>query len=137
MLGRLGFIATELLLNAEGKERFVENSDHAVLFIGRSGSIVADKVYYKTIKDSKDYFPSPERFVYTLPNISTGEIAIRNHYHGETAYYSIAKKDESMINQIVRSAFLDTDTKSVVGGWLECEEENKFEADLYITEIEY
>jgi 3-oxoacyl-[acyl-carrier-protein] synthase-1 len=72
-----------------------------------------------------------------LPNISTGEIAIRNHYHGETAYYSIAKKDESMINQIVRSAFLDTDTQSVVGGWLECEEENKFEADLYITEIEY
>lgn len=137
MLGRLGFIATELLLNAEGKERFVENSDHAVIFIGRSGSIVADKVYYKTIKDSKDYFPSPERFVYTLPNISTGKIAIRNHYHGETTYYSIAKKDESMINQIVRSAFLDTDTQSVVGGWLECEEENKFEADLYITEIEY
>lgn len=135
MLGRLGFIATELLLNAEGKERFVENSDYAVIFIGRSGSIVADKVYYNTIKDSKDYFPSPERFVYTLPNISTGEIAIRNHYHGETAYYSIAKKDEPMISQIVRSAFLDSDTQSVVGGWLECEEENKFEADLYITEI--
>lgn len=135
MLSRLGFIATELLLKAEGKERFVDDSNRAVIFIGRSGSIVADRAYYNTIKDPNDYYPSPERFVYTLPNISTGEIAIRNHYHGETAYYSIAKKDDSLINQIIHAAFLDSDTHSVIGGWLECEEENEFEADLYINEI--
>ena len=135
MLSRLGFIATELLLKAEGKERFVDDSNRAVIFIGRSGSIVADRAYYNSIKDPNDYYPSPERFVYTLPNISTGEIAIRNHYHGETAYYSISKKNDTLINQIIRAAFQDSDTHSVIGGWLECEEENEFEADLYINEI--
>lgn len=135
MQSRLAFIATELLLNAEGKQRFVECSDRAVIFIGRSGSIVADRAYYDSIKDPDDYYPSPERFVYTLPNIGTGEVAIRNHYHGETAYYSIEKKDQALIHQIISASFLDSDTKSVLGGWIECADENEFEADIYINEI--
>ena len=135
MLSRLAFIATELLLNAEGKQRFVECSDRAVILIGRSGSIVADRAYYDSIKDPDDYYPSPERFVYTLPNIGTGEIATRNHYHGETAYYSIEKKDKALIHQIISASFLDSDTKSVLGGWIECADDNEFEADIYINEI--
>lgn len=136
MLGRLGFMATELLLKEEGKERFAEEVSRAVVFVGRSGSIVADRIYYDSIKDLDNYYPSPGRFVYTLPNIVTGEIAIRNHYHGETAYYSIPHEDAAIIHQIIYATFLDTDTQSVIGGWLECEEENNFEADIYITEKE-
>lgn len=135
MLSRLGFVATELLLRAEGKKSSEKGrSDRAIVFIGHSGSVVADKAFYDSIKDADNYFPSPERFVYTLPNIVTGEVAIRNHYHGETAYYSIPEKDDALIGQIVRSAFLDTATRSVIGGWLECGAEDEFEADIYLIE---
>lgn len=137
ILCRLGFIATELLLRAESAERFKERSDRAIILIGNSGSIVADKNYYQSISDSDDYFPSPERFVYTLPNIVTGEIAIRNHYRGETGFYYVGKKDYGCINQIISSSFSDPATQSVIGGWINSDSEDRFDADIYIKEKVY
>lgn len=134
MLGRLGFIATELLLKAEGGERFCERQDRAVVLVGHTGSLIADLNYLKSIENPDDYFPSPERFVYTLPNIVTGEIAIRNHYHGETCFYLLHERNEKTIREILSSVFLDSETQSIIGGWINCEDENKFEADLYIIE---
>ena len=86
-LSRLGFVATELLLNAEGQRKDIPTEDRAVILFNRSSSIMADKKYLVSIKDPEDYFPSPSVFVYTLPNIVTGEIAMRNLYHGETSFY--------------------------------------------------
>ncbi len=134
MLGRLGFIATELLLEAEGGARFNERQDRAVVLVGHSGSIVADMNYLRTIHNPDDYFPSPERFVYTLPNIVTGEIAIRNQYHGETCFYLLNERNEKTIREILSSAFLDPETQSIIGGWINCDDENKFEVDIYIIE---
>lgn len=135
---RLGLIATELLLSAEenlqdsGKKRFEDCSDRAIMLVGHSGCRVADESYLQSICNDDDYYPSPERFVYTLPNIVTGEIAIRNHYHGETGFYLLNDKNEKIIHNIILSALKDSSTKSVVGGWIECESENKFEADIKI-----
>lgn len=136
---RLGLIATELLLSAEdkdlsdnGKKRFEERSDRAIMLVGHSGCLVADENYLQSICNADDYYPSPERFVYTLPNIVTGEIAIRNHYHGETGFYLLNNKDKKIIQDIILTAFEDSSTKSVVGGWIECESENKFEAEIKI-----
>ena len=136
---RLGLIATELLLSAEdkdltgnGKKRFEERSDRAIMLVGHSGCLVADENYMQSICNADDYYPSPERFVYTLPNIVTGEIAIRNHYHGETGFYLLNNKDKKIIQDIILTAFEDSSTESVVGGWIECESENKFEAEIKI-----
>lgn len=137
ILCRLGFIATELLLRAEGAERFKERANRAVILIGHSGSIVADKKYYQSISDSDDYFPSPERFVYTLPNIVTGEIAIRNHYHGETGFYYVGRKDCGSIDKIISSSFGDPTTQSVIGGWINSDSDDQFDADIYIKERIY
>lgn len=134
LLSRLGFVATELLLRAEGGVRFAERSDRAVVLVGHSGSVLADMNYLSSISDADDYFPSPERFVYTLPNIVTGEIAIRNKYHGETGFYLLADRNEVVVDDILRSAFCDRATNSVVGGWIECGSETAFEADLSIFE---
>ena len=79
-LCRLGFVASELLLQAEGNVRFNECYDRAVVLFNRSSSISSDKKFLESIQDKENYFPSPSVFVYTLPNIVTGEIAIRNHY---------------------------------------------------------
>jgi 3-oxoacyl-[acyl-carrier-protein] synthase-1 len=104
------------------------------MLVGRSGSIQADLNYYQSICRPDDYFPSPERFVYTLPNIVAGEIAIRHRYHGETSFLLLPRRDDEAVTTILRSAFLDAETTSVLGGWIDCEDDSRFEAELSIIE---
>jgi len=128
-LSKLGFLATELLLQAEG-ERHSESDDRAIILFGRNGSLVCDRKYQQTIEQLDDFFPSPSIFVYTLPNIVTGEIAIRNHYYGETAFYAMAHCDEQLIRQTIEASLLDPATQSVICGWVDCESDQQFEANV-------
>ena len=73
-------------------------------------------------------------FVYTLPNIVTGEIAIRNKYYGETSFYVLEEKDDKVMKEIVEQAFQDPVTESAIEGWLECSDSEHFEAELYLIE---
>ena len=131
-LSRLGFIASELLLQAEGAERFVACDYRAVIFFNHSSSICADRQYLETIADPDNCFPSPSVFVYTLPNIVTGEIAIRNGYHGETSFYILPRRDERLMQQILQASCLDLATQSILCGWLDYEDDAHFVADLHI-----
>ena len=131
-LSKLGFVASELLLQTEGLERFVPREDRAVIFFNKCASLQADTAYQATIQDPGNFFPSPAAFVYTLPNIVTGEIAIRNKYYGETSFMVLPKYDPPMIQQQLQNAFLDPITTSILGGWLDCLDEDHFEAELFL-----
>lgn len=131
-LSRLGFIAAELLLEAEGDTRFTPRDDRAVVLLNRRSSLCADNHYQATIADPGNYFPGPAQFVYTLPNIVTGEIAIRNKYYGETSFYVLPRRDDRIIEEIIAGAFADPATSSVIGGWLDCSDDNEFEAEISI-----
>ena len=135
-LCRLGFVASELLLKAErDKGSFTEDTNKtiAIVFFNRSSSIASDKKYLASIVEKDNYFPSPSVFVYTLPNIVTGEIAIRNGYHGETSFYILPHKNELLMQDIIETTFMDEQTTSVLTGWLDYEDSEHFEADLYIA----
>ena len=135
-LCRLGFVASELLLKAERDEgSFTEdtNKTRAIVFFNRSSSIASDKKYLASIAEKDNYFPSPSVFVYTLPNIVTGEIAIRNDYHGETSFYILPHKNEFLMQDIIETTFMDEQTTSILTGWLDYEDSEHFEADLYIA----
>jgi 3-oxoacyl-[acyl-carrier-protein] synthase-1 len=137
-LSRLGFLATELLLAdetrrcAEATPRFEPREDRAVVFCNRSASLCTDRHYQETIREADNFFPSPSVFVYTLPNIVTGEVAIRNKFYGETSFYVLERRDEAEIQGLIEEALQDAATRSVVGGWLECAADEEFEADLRI-----
>ena len=105
-LSRLGFVASELLLGEE-KPRKQDCEDRAVVLFNRSASLADDLLYQETIQDPGNYYPSPAVFVYTLPNIVTGEIAIRNKYYGETAFYVFEDNDEEAFMAIVEQLFQD------------------------------
>ncbi|MCQ2216069.1 MAG: 3-oxoacyl-ACP synthase [Bacteroidales bacterium] len=137
VMTRLGFMASELLLKAEGKERFTPCENRAVILFNRTSSLIADKAHQESINDPAAFFPSPSVFVYTLPNIITGEIAIRNKYYGETSFYILEQYDETVINQVLEASFLDTHTTSIIAGWVDCESEELFNAQMYIVEKEY
>ena len=120
-LSRLGFIAAELLLKqpAAGNQQPVD----AVILGNRSASIKNDRDYLATITES-NYYPSPALFVYTLPNIVTGEIAIRHHIQGETSFYILESPQQ--LDAIIAA----TPFESALAGWCECSTKDNFYAKL-------
>lgn len=133
-LSKLGFIASELLLNIEGNRSFEPREDRAVILFNRNASLQADTHYQSTIQDPEHFFPSPAAFVYTLPNIVTGEIAIRNKYFGETSFIVIDDYNEQIIMKNLDIAFQDPVTTSIIGGWVDCSDEEHFEARIFLME---
>ena len=118
-LSRLGFIAAELVLQDQRVE--------AVILANRSASIKNDTDYLATIT-GENYYPSPALFVYTLPNIVTGEIAIRHHIQGETSCYILENPEQLepiILSQITRQS-------PILAGWCECSGPNTFNAKLQI-----
>lgn len=131
-LSQLGLIATEILLEHEGKQRFVECENRAIVFFNKNASNHADKRYLKTILDEENFYPSPSEFVYTLPNIVNGEIAIRNKYNGETCFYVLPEKNKKLMNEILQTTFHDSKMESILTGWIEYLSDEDFEAELFI-----
>lgn len=98
-LARLGFVASEILLKDSPK------TDYGVLLFNRSSSLADDIAFQATIQNRSNWFPSPALFVYTLPNIVTGEIAIRNHFQTETNFMVLdAPHTDIMAEQIALAA---------------------------------
>ena len=127
-LSKLGFIATELLLTTIDPAIDISNS--AIVLVGNTGCLATDKRYQRTIQDQQQFFPSPAVFVYTLPNIVTGEIAIRHKIHGETAYYALSAFNKTLFHRIITSTFDDAETDKIIGGWIQYDNDDNFEASL-------
>ncbi len=129
-LSRLGFIAAELLLKqsaVSNQQSAVSNqqSVDAVILANRSASIKNDTDYLATITDG-NYYPSPALFVYTLPNIVTGEIAIRHHIQGETSFYILDTPQQ------LETIIAATPFQSALVGWCECSNNTNFYAKLQL-----
>lgn len=125
-LSRLGFIAAELLLkqSAISDQQLVD----AVILANRSASIKNDTDYLATITEG-NYYPSPALFVYTLPNIVTGEIAIRHHIQGETSFYILNSPEQ--LKSIVASTLTAKHSTALVG-WCECSKQDNFYAKMQL-----
>lgn len=135
LLCRLGFIATELLLQTEGATRFMERADRAVVLFNHTASTQADQAYEQTICHRAQFFPSPSAFVYTLPNIVTGEIAIRNNYHGETDFFILPTHDTEQMRRMLRTVTADPLTRSAVTGWIEAPDEQHIYTELQLIQL--
>ena len=116
-LSKLGFLASELLLQGIDKEAPKEGM--GIALFNRSSSLETDSRYQKTISDKDDFFPSPAEFVYTLPNIVTGEIAIRNKIYGETAFYVVVDFQGDRLCEAIENMINFADMKRVLAGWIE------------------
>ena len=125
-LCRLGFIAAEILLKDKS-----QISNMSVILANRSASIKNDTDYLATIS-SGNYYPSPSLFVYTLPNIVTGEIAIRHHIQGETSFYIL--ENPAQLEQIINCqlSIVNYQLSPLLAGWCECNKPNDFYAKMQI-----
>ena len=128
-LSKLGFLLTEMLVHDE-PDRFTFREDRAVLVFSREGCVANDRHYAESMKD----FPSPALFVYTLPNIVSGEISIRNKWGGESSAYVLASYDEARIWDLVRQAFQDKCTQSALVAWIDCPSDNEWVTNAWLVD---
>lgn len=129
-LSRLALVATNLLLSCESDEERAEI--HDIVLFNRTSSIVADRNHLATIADKESFYPSPSVFLYTLPNIATGEIAIKHSFRGETSLYILNEKSEMLIEQITSATLANNNNKHIITGWIDCESKDRFEAEIKI-----
>lgn len=136
VLGKCVFDAVEQLI-AENRDKLsdddIENHLSLIIF-NKTSSVVSDRKYQTTISDAENYYPSPSVFVYTLPNVALGEIAVRYGIHGETSLYILPERDEAVMRSIVEASLNDNDTRYVITGWVDCPDENNRECELKIIE---
>ena len=130
-LSRLGFLSVELLLQhlrATYSDFEIDTEKCDLLIANRSASLKNDKDYQQTIVDEENYYPSPALFVYTLPNIVTGEIAIRHHLMGETICYILDNENE--IFSLARQTLKHQPSEQAIVGWIECADSEHYRAHI-------
>ena len=138
-LSKAGFVASELLIKERGERRLGSEEfaqERAIVLFGATASLCADRNYQETIQDKDNYYPSPALFVYTLPNIVTGEIAIRNHWRGETSFYVTEAPDAAQMAFHLACAFQDQVTDSILAGWVDSSRNDDFQAFMTVIRRE-
>lgn len=82
-LSKLGYVAAEKLLNNIGLPE--NRTKIAIILSNQSASLDTDYRHQKLINSNEEI--SPSVFVYTLPNIVSGEICIRHKLNGENTFF--------------------------------------------------
>lgn len=132
-LSKLGFLATEVLLqNKVLTEQY--SSDKIGIILGNSASTyLMDEKHQLSLEDKNAYYPSPANFVYTLPNIMTGEICIKHKFKGENAVFIMEYFDADFIAAYCYKLFIDNKIDACVIGYVNIDKEN-YEAFLILVE---
>ncbi len=126
-LCKLGFLSADLLLRDLNRENILPE-EIAIITANSSSSLHTDKNYQKTLSE----IPSPAVFVYTLPNIVSGEISIKNNIKGESLFFIQDKFDTKFISEYVKYLFENTNTKLCITGWIEINMNEDYQTDLYL-----
>jgi len=129
-LSKLGFLGVELLkreidLSQYGEDRIAQ------IFQNSYSSLDTDIVHQKSINDKK--MPSPAVFVYTLPNIVMGEIAIRNKLYGENLFTLVDKFSPQNWLELSNVQLALGKADAIMGGWIDIFE-NNFNLRLFLLD---
>lgn len=117
VLSQAGYLATELIkrVNPDISAAYTDD-EIALVFANASSSAETDRRFKQTYEAGGS--PSPSLFVYTLPNIVLGEIAIANKWYGENMF--------AVLPKFVPGFYLDygqillaSGSRALLCGWLE------------------
>lgn len=129
---KLGFLCTEFALKDTSFLTENDLSKTAIVLSNEASSLETDKVHQHSIDDKSNYFPSPAVFVYTLPNITIGELAIKHKITGENAFFVSEQLDADLLVNYTESLFKDG-TEAAIVGWVEVDGAN-IEAFIFLAE---
>ena len=128
-LSKTAFLGVELLKKSATEIAHYGDNEIALLFSNNNSSALTDVNFQASYQNGG--VPSPSLFVYTLPNILIGEIAIRNKWYGENIFTVAAQFDaEYFVNYC--SVLLQNKAEAALCGWLEIDDV-KIEAFLFFV----
>jgi len=130
-LCKLSFLGAELLLKDIPKG-VIEGENTAIILSNNSSSFETDKKHQQSIQEEQNYFPSPAVFVYTLPNIAIGEIAIRHKIKGENTFYIFQKYDVDFMVAYVNALLTQNKATYCLTGWVEFNNQH-YDCFLYLV----
>lgn len=133
LYSRLAYVGTSLLtkdaLDASDPE------DRAMVIFTQNGSVLADRKHLSTFANPDEFFPSPAVFINTLPNVVLGEIAVKNTIKGETTLVILPARDEKAMQRIIDATVSATRPSVLICGWVDCDAEDSFIADIKLLRI--
>ena len=128
-LCKLGWLASEILLKDSYKKDNYRAQDIGLILSNANSSLDTDQKYMESVND----IPRSSLFVYTLPNIMTGEICIRNNFKGEDAFFVFDCFNASFIESYVNNLLDNNVLQACICGWIELLGD-EYKAVLFLVE---
>lgn len=128
-ISKLGWLASEILLKDSFKKDNFRPEDIGLILSNTNSSLDTDQKYMQSVSD----IPRSSLFVYTLPNIVTGEICIRNNFKGENAFFVFDSFNAGFIENYVCSLLDNNVLQACICGWIELLG-NDYKAVLFLVE---
>jgi hypothetical protein len=128
-LSKASFLGVELLKTVEPAILSQADDEIGLLFSNSESSSDTDIQFRKSYQT--DQLPSPSLFVYTLPNIAMGEIAIRNKWYGAHMFAVFPNFAPAYFTDY-GAIMLAEDGELVIGGWVNVRE--KLDVMLFVLE---
>jgi len=128
-LCKLGWLASEILLKDSFKKDNFKPEDIGLILSNTNSSLNTDQKYMQSVSD----IPRSSLFVYTLPNIVTGEICIRNNFKGENAFFVFDNFNAGFIENYVSSLLDNNVLQACICGWIELLGD-EYKAALFLIE---
>jgi len=128
-LCKLGWLASEILLKDSFKKDNYRAQDIGLILSNANSSLDTDQKYMESVND----IPRSSLFVYTLPNIVTGEICIRNNFKGEDAFFLFDYFNAAFIENYVNNLLDNNVLQACICGWIELVGD-EYKAVLFLVE---
>lgn len=130
-LSQLAFLGTEYLLKS--LPQTFQDDEVAICFFNGRSSLDTDTRHQNLINENAKV--SPSIFVYTLPNILMGEIAIKNKWYGENLL--ILKPEFNFEEWALEADLLISSGKAnyCLGGWVDVFQDD-YQLELFLVEAE-
>ena len=131
-LSKLGIVGAELLFADIALVNQFSKDNFAMIISNCDSSLDTDLKHQAAFENTDAFFPSPAIFVYTLPNIVAGEIAIKHQLKGENIFYISNEFDAFQTKILVENIFSKAQTDAALVGWVNVYQ-NNYEAFLMLV----
>lgn len=109
------YVATERLLSLEGWEE-IEPTRRAIILSNSAASLDTDANHQHILNQRLPEGTSPAVFVYTLPNVSAGEMCIRHKIQGDNTFF-IENDTPSFAEHYAHRIIKQNRADAVITGW--------------------
>lgn len=129
-LSKMTVLGTEII-KSTGILDSIRDDELELLFANANASQHTDMKFIESYQQQGT--PSPSLFVYTLPNILTGELAIRNKWYGENTFFITPRFDTKLFAERLHHS-AQKGTKICLCGWVDStiNEKNELKEECFL-----